>query len=351
MGPSRPTKKILYSLIMQGFLKPHEKDELLRELKLEDKARYSDRIKVILLLDKGWTYAKISEALFLNEGTIANYRKRYKEGGLEGLINDNYNGRRSFLSEGEQQILSQFLQKTLCLSSKEIVNFIEKKFGITYTVGGITELLHRMGFTYKKAKAVPGKANLQKQKEFIELFHSLKAVGKIYFADSTHPQHNPVISYGWIKKGEDFNILTNSGRYHLNINGAVDIQNLDVVTRTCDWVNSASICDLLKAIRRKNESGEIIHLIMDNARYNKSAKVLSMSWDLNINLIYLPPYSPNLNPIERLWKFFKKKVLYNKYYETKEKFKNKCANFFRYIRKFKSELATLLTDNFQVMGT
>ncbi len=65
---------------------------------------------------------------------------------------------------------------------------------------------------------------------------------------STHPQLNPVISHGWIKKGEDFEVLThNSSRYHLNINGAVE--NLDVVTRRFERVNTASICELVRAIR------------------------------------------------------------------------------------------------------
>jgi transposase len=86
---------------MANFLTTEQKQELLKELKLEDKTKYSDRIRVILLLDKGWTYAKISEALFLDEGTIANYRRRYKEGGIEELVTDTYSGRRSKLSDKE----------------------------------------------------------------------------------------------------------------------------------------------------------------------------------------------------------------------------------------------------------
>jgi MinD superfamily P-loop ATPase len=112
--------------------------------------------------------------------------------------------------------------------------------------------------------------------------------------------HNPVISYGLIKKGEDFEDLTNCGRHSLNINGAVDIENLDVITRPCDWVNSDSISDLLRAIRMKNSNGEVVTLIIDNAAYNRSAKVKNLAKELGINFAYLPPYSPNINPIERL---------------------------------------------------
>jgi transposase len=336
---------------MQGFLTPKQRQELLLELKAEDKRKYADRFRVILLLDDGEKYVDIAKFLFLDEGTIRNYRKRYVEGGIMNLIVDEYSGRRSLLTPKQEQILSIHLQSHLLMTAKEVSDFIEKKFEVVYSLSGITDLLHRLGFTYKKAKAVPGKANKEAQELFILEYARLKSEGKIYFADSTHPQHNPVISYGWIKKGEDFDVLTNCGRHRLNINGAVDIQSLDVITRTCDWVNSDSICDLLRAIRKKNSHGEVVTLIMDNAAYNRSAKVKGLAKDLGINLSYLPPYSPNLNPIERLWKFFKRKVLYNKYYEARADFENACMNFFRYIRKYRDELATLLTDNFEVLGT
>lgn len=336
---------------MQGFLTPEQRSELFHELKVERHAKFSDRIKTILLLDDGEKYSDIAKFLFLDEGTIRNYRKRYVEGGILGLVTDIHSGKRCHLSDKEKEQLSNYLQTKLCMDTKEIVEFIKNKFDVTYSVSGVTALLHALGFTYKKTKAVPGKANKEAQELFIIEYGRLKSEGKIYFADSTHPMHNPVISYGWIRKGEDFEVLTNCGRHRLNINGAVDIENLDVITRTCDWVNSDSICDLLRAIKKKNPNGEVVTLIMDNAAYNRSAKVKILAKELGINLAYLPPYSPNLNPIERLWKFFKRKVLYNKYYKIKADFENACTNFFRYIRKYRAELATLLTDNFEVLGT
>jgi transposase len=336
---------------MQGFLTPEQRSELFHELKVERHAKFSDRIKTILLLDDGEKYSDIAKFLFLDEGTIRNYRKRYVEGGILGLVTDLHSGKRCHLSDIEKVQLSNFLQTKLCMDTKEIIEFIKNKFDVSYSVSGVTALLHCLGFTYKKTKAVPGKANKEAQELFIIEYGRLKSEGKIYFADSTHPMHNPVISYGWIRKGEDFEVLTNCGRHRLNINGAVDIDNLDVITRTCEWVNSDSICDLLRAIKKKNPRGEFVTLIMDNAAYNRSAKVKILAKELGINLAYLPPYSPNLNPIERLWKFFKRKVLYNKYYEVKADFENACTNFFRYIRKYRAELATLLTDNFEVLGT
>lgn len=336
---------------MKGFLEKEERAQLLIELKLEKRSKFSDRIKVILLLDEGKTYQSIADHLFIDDSTIRNYRKRYKEGGLEGLVNDDYSGRMSQLSPSQQNILIAHLKSKICISANEVRDFVDNKFRVDYSIRGVIYLLHRLGFTYKKAKGAPGNANKKDQAAFVKFYDALKGKGKIYFADSTHPQHNPVLSYGWIKKGEDFEVLTNTGRFHLNINGAVDIKNLDVVTRSCDWVNASSICDLLKAIREKNPSMEKVFVVMDNAPYNRSAKVIGMSLLLNIELIYLPPYSPNLNPIERFWKFFKKKVLYNKYYPTKDEFIAACTGFFRTVRRFEKELSTLLTDNFRIMGT
>ena len=152
---------------MGKILKSSEREELLAELKIESKRKYADRIRVILLLDQNWTYKKISEALFLDEGTIANYRKRYKNGGLEELINDFYKGKRASLSEDDQKILANDLQSRIFPSTKSVIAHVKKKFGIQYSRGGVTELLHRLGFSFKKATPVPGKANRKNNKNLL----------------------------------------------------------------------------------------------------------------------------------------------------------------------------------------
>ena len=90
---------------------------------------------------------------------------------------------------------------------------------------------------------------------------------------------------------------------------------------------------------------------MDNASYNRSKKVKDLAKKLGIRIKYLPPYSPNLNLAERLWRFFREEVLSMKYYETLDDFSKYCSHFFRGIRKYRSRLETLLVDNFQAMGT
>ena len=336
---------------MKGFLTKDQRKELLRELKQEDKARFSDRIKVILLLDEGRKYSDIAAFLFLDEGTIANYRKRYVEGGIEELLDDHYQGGTHKISNDELLELQLHLTTIIYQNTRDICEYVKKKYRASYTLSGMIALLHWMGFSYKKTKGVPGKANKQDQENFIKAYKKIKCSnGKIYFADSTHPQHNPVLAYGWIKTGEDVEIKTNNGRKHLNISGAIEINSQDVITRSSDRVDASSICILLKAIKDKNPFDKNITLIMDNAAYNRSWKVKTLAKELKIKLFYLPPYSPNLNPIERLWKFMKKKVIYNKYYEKFNEFESACMTFFRGIRKFKAELETLITDNFRAVG-
>ena len=94
-----------------------------------------------------------------------------------------------------------------------------------------------------------------------------------------------------------------------------------------------------------------IHIIADNARYYRSALVKAhlATEGCRIQIHFLPPYSPNLNLIERLWGFFKRKVIYGTYYETFVKFKNATLAFFRDIGKYHQELSTLMTDNFRVV--
>ena len=95
-------------------------------------------------MDSGESATDISRFLFLNEGTVRNYEKRYKEGGLEKLVNDYYIGRSAYLSPEEQSKLTLELESKVYPSTKSVISYIKKEFGVVYTVGGITTLLHNL---------------------------------------------------------------------------------------------------------------------------------------------------------------------------------------------------------------
>ena len=336
----------------------HLSAQELNELEFEHRhtpdKRYADRIKTVYLLGKGWSVSKVAEALMIDRETVRNHYKRYRKGGLDALQKNEAGGSQPMLSELEQPALDQHLQDNLYLTAKEIAHYVEQTWGVSYSESGMTQLLRRLGYVYKKPKLVPGKADAEKQRAFVDYYEELKASkaaeDPIYFMDATHPHHNPIAGYGWIKRGQDREIRSNTGRQRLNINGVIDQTSQQSIIRYDDTINAQSTVQLFQQIEAQNPVAQKIYIICDNARYYRSKIVKEYLSNSTIELIFLPPYAPNLNLIERYWKFFKKKVLYGRYYETFASFKEACDAFFSAADRYRAELRTLLTDNFQIIG-
>ena len=130
--------------------------------------------------------------------------------------------------------------------------------------------------------------------------------------------------------------------------GALNAITHELVMVTNDtYITAESVCELLRRIAMLN-LGVPITLVLDNARYQKCRIVTALASQLNIELLYLPTYSPNLNLIERLWKFVKKKVLYSKYYANFSEFRDAITDCLKQIAHHAQEgLDSLLTLNFQ----
>ena len=143
---------------MEQCLTRLERKELLSALRLERNKKYADRIRIILLLDEGEPISKIAKYFFLTENSVRNYKSRYKEAGLEGLFTDCHTGRFCYLSPEEQGKLIRELESKVYLKVSAVISYVRQEFGIVYTINGMTSLLHRLGFSYKKPKGVPGKA-------------------------------------------------------------------------------------------------------------------------------------------------------------------------------------------------
>lgn len=318
--------------------------------------RKADRIKTVLLLNQGYPYSEIARILLLNDSTVREYFKEYQELELDGLVEDNYSGSESFLSGQEQQALTLYLKEHTLKTVKEVVFYVEQTFGKQYSIEGMTHLLHKLGFVYKKTKIIPGKLDVAKQEQFKKDYQNLKdnlnPKDKIYFLDASHPHHNNQSSYGWIPKGEEKWIKTNTGRKRVNINGALTLNGLTgptVITRLEETINADAMIVLIKNIEEAQPEGEI-YLILDNARYNHARKVSDyIKKSGRVHLVFLPPYSPNLNIIERLWLFLHQKILNDHYYETFPQFKEEVLNFFRNINIYQEELKSRLTDSFQAI--
>ena len=323
--------------------------------KIRDK-RLADRIKAILSLNEGFEYSLVAKILLLDEITLRRYLKKFKQKGLSGLLEMRYSGGQTRLTALEESELKKHLEINTKRTAKEISVLIEKKYKIKFSVIGITKLLHRLGFSYKKPKVIPGKADVLKQAEFVakykQIKENLKANDQIYFVDSTHPEHNTKPSCGWILKGKanDKIIKTNSGRERLNLAGALSLKDNKALVLSEKTINKFVTIKLIKKLEKNQPTGKI-YLILDNASYHHARAVTNYVKRKRVKLIFLPSYSPNLNMIERLWRFFHIQITYNHYFETFGEFKRESLKFFRNLSKYKPELETLLTDNFQLLPT
>ena len=320
---------------------------------LRDK-RQADRVKAVIALSKGWSAAQIADILLFDEKTSRHYFDRYQQGGLQALLDDNYSGAEPKLDTHQMSELEDFLEDPILPDAKSVINHIDTQYRVLYSVSGVTDLLHRLGFSYKKPTHVPGKQDPAKQQAFLEEYEQIKAAkgenDPIYFTDATHPQPNSVPAYGWIKTGQEKELKANCGRQRLNINGAINIETLEPTTGFYDTINADSTMDVFYKIEAKHPDAETIYIIADNARYYHACLLKDHLEGTKIQLIYLPPYSPNLNLIERYWKFFKKTVMHNHYYETFEQFKQACKSFFRKRKNYLPELQNLLTENFHIQA-
>ena len=150
--------------------------------------------------------------------------------------------------------------------------------------------------------------------------------------------------------GQPHQIPSNTGRQRYNVIGAYEPQSHDhFFLLTTDNINQEKIIEFLDLLRAKFPDKEKIYLIFDNASYNHAHKVKAQALKQNIILDYLPPYSPNLNPIERLWKFVRKEFFKDKYRDTFAKFCQQLEDFFTNIDQYRDQLASLLTENFELV--
>jgi len=206
---------------------------------------------------------------------------------------------------------------------------------------------------------IPGKAPSEYiQQEFIELLKSLYQAAQHYndevllFIDPVHQVHNNENDYCWQFKGRCHTktALANTGRRRLNIIGAINPVTLQptamlIEDNCCEEV----IVAFLEEIKKQYSSATTICIILDNARYQRAYSVQIRAKELGISLIYLPPYCPNLNLIERLWRFFKKKVMKNKFYETFGEFEHSVGEFFVNFDDYLVQLKSLLSFKFGII--
>lgn len=171
---------------------------------------------------------------------------------------------------------------------------------------------------------------------------------EVYFVDAAHFVLGSFLAILW--SFQRLFVKTSSGRQRFNVLGALNAVTKSMISVTNNsYINAWSVAELLRKIREAHPAGKVV-VILDNARYQACYLVRCAANMHNITLLYLPPYSPNLNLIERAWKFIRKKSLNCIYYKNFDVFSkaiSECID--RFGTEYKEELETLLAWNFQTL--
>lgn len=328
---------------------PEIKTELERRARQSRDVHERLRLCVVLARSEGMSSESIAQAHRISVQSVYRYLSEYES--EVKTQHDPRGGSKSKLSELQSRDLMDYLQKNTYLCVKEICKYVKAKYGLDYSRSGMTFWLKDHEFIYKRPIKIPGKLNPEKQEAFIAAYEALKSTlpenEEIYFMDAVHPEFQSKAVCGWIKKGETKTLPTTSAQYRMHFVGAIALKKMAVFVQEYETVDAESVIAFFKALEASSNAATI-HIICDNGRSNKNKKLQEYLKTSKIKMCYLPPYSPNLNPIERLWKVLREWKTYNKCYEKFVDFKTEIRSFFfEDIPKIKNDLAKRINDNFQ----
>ncbi len=306
---------------------------------------------VYLKATLNWSNTLIGQVVGLHYNRVGYCIGVYKEQGLEGLLSNQYSGRKSELENHSESLLQSF-QNQPPLSAGEAAERIREMSGLERSAQQVRVFMKRHGLKFIKCGHIPSKADNEAQHQWVEttLKPVIEATEKqdvhLFFSDAAHFVLTPFICRLWCM----FRVFikASAGRNRINVLGAVNAITKEVVTLTnTTYITANTLIAFLKLLKEKFPDKPIA-IVLDNARYQHCFLVKTMAQSLGIHLLFLPPYSPNLPIIERLWKFTKKKILYAKYYQNPEAFHIAIETFFKNINEnFKADLKNLLSLNFQ----
>lgn len=305
---------------------------------------------VLILKSQKIAHCKIAQIADVCENTVRQCFETYQQGGIEKLKTLNFRQPQSSLKPFETEV-REYFEKTPPATIAQACADIEKRTGVPLKNTQMRAYIKSIGVSRRKVNSIPAKANIEAQKKFHdeELQPRLEEAkaGKrtVYFVDAAHFVLGAFLGYLW--SFVRMFVRTPSGRQRFNVLGALNAITKELITITNDtYITSLQVCELLREIA-KNATTPIT-LVLDNARYQRCRLVMDLAKELGIELLFLPPYSPNLNLIERLWKLVKKKCLYSIYYENFALFQQSIRTFLSAMNHVhQKELDSLLTLDFQ----
>jgi transposase len=287
----------------------------------------------------------------ISGNTLRGYFRDYQQGGIARLKEVVFYQPTSALTPAQTSV-EEALRKQPPRSVKEAAARIAALTGVRRGLTQVRRWLHRLGLRYRKVGMIPARADPQAQAQFRQekleprLRQAQAGQRRVFFVDAAHFVLGPVLGYVW--SVVRVMIRAPAGRQRFNVLGALDAMTHEL-TMVCNdtYITASSVCELLREVARTAGACPVT-LVLDNARYQRCRVVEELAGQLGLELLFLPSYSPNLNLIERLWKFTKKECLASEYYENFAAFKGAIAHFLGSVHeRYAEDLQSLLTLNFQ----
>src|SRR5262245_32299977 len=330
---------------------PEQIDELHHERFHHPHPRVQLKMEAVYLKSQGLPHQDICRLARISENTLRSYLRQFQDGGAERLKRTDWEGTESELDD-HREALEEYFRDNPPRSAAQAAAEIERITGVRRGLTQVRKFLKGLGLSYRKLGMIPAKADADEQAKFLDeglrprLRQARRLRRVVCFVDAAHFVHGAFLGYLWcfarlLVRGP-------SGRKRFNVLGAIDPITRELTTVLNDTViDATAVCELLGKLAERY-AGLPVTLVLDNARYQKCEVVRSLAEQLGIELLYLPSYSPNLNLIERLWKFVKKEALSCRYYADFTRFKAAIVECLEGIEgKHKDAISSLLTLNFQ----
>ncbi len=334
-------------------------DEIKKLEEYRDKqndGRLKLRFVALLMAAKGLKLEVIPSVVGKSLKTIENWFRQYLKKGIDSLNSFQYKPKKTYLTEEQINQTIEWVKENNPATVKEVKAYIQSNFKVTYNVETVRQLLIKRGLKLLRPKKVPGKPPSQEaQEEFLAKYYALKKTsepGTVFlFLDAMHLIHNVIAGFCWGDPANPPIINSNTGRKRLNILGGYNPDTHSLVHLTGEEnCNGDRIIEFFKLILKHYSSAPKIILFLDNATYHRAENVFEwLEEHPKLQVEFLPTYAPNLNLIERFWRFAKEKLVRNTYYEKYKTFRATVFQFLNNVHKYRHELKTLMVENFEIV--
>src|SRR3954469_12642257 len=316
------------------------------------------KMEVLWLKSHGLTHPQIADLAGVSLRTVQRYLDDYLEGGLKQVRRCEWRGPQTVLLQNKQSIQEYFWDHPP-RSTKEAAKVIFEQTGVRRGLTQVRAFLKdHLGLRYRKVAAIPVPPkktiveHAQEQARFLEqelepaLQEARAGRAAVFFVDAAHFVWAPFLGALWCLAR--LFVRSATGRKRYNVLGALNAVTHDVI-RVCNegYVTADTVCTLLRTLAGAGLKMPIT-IVLDNARYQRCELVQSLARQLGIHLLFLPSYSPNLNLIERLWRFVRKQSLNSTWFDSFEQFQgaiDDCLN--KMATEHKQEAASLFAHQFQ----